>query len=80
MNITTGRDYNEAVADVENHTAEILDARESCTDVELFVRSIYRRRLIDDAAYQEMLTHLARIRRGVELGHRYVKRARENPI
>ena len=73
-------DYNEAVQNIEDHTAEILDGRESCTDIELFARAMRRRCYISEDAYQELLTHIGKVRRGLELGHRYVKRARSQPI
>lgn len=72
--------YSEAVQVVEDHIAAILDARESCTDIELLLRRLRRRGLMDDAAYQEAITHLNVIRRGLELGQKYARRVRRSPL
>ena len=76
----TDHSYSEAVQVIEDHTAEILNARESCTDVELLLRALARRGYVDAPTYQEAMTHLNAVRRGLELGHKYARRARKRPF
>lgn len=72
--------YTEAVQLVEDHIAAILDARESCTDIELLLRRLNRRGLLDAGAYQEAISHLNEIRRGLEIGQKYARRIRRSPF
>jgi hypothetical protein len=72
--------YVEAVQAIEDHTAEILDGRESCTDLELLMRGLCRRGYLDGQGYQDALTHLNKIRHALELGRKYAGRARKAPL
>lgn len=74
------RDHAEAVQRIEDHTAEMLDARESCTDLELYLRAMARRGLVDAPSYDAALSHLNRIRRALELGRVYAGKARRSPL
>lgn len=78
--VLSSPDYTEAIQAIEDHTAEILNARESTTDIELLLRRLYRRGLLDPTIYQEAITHLNIIRRGLELGQKYARRQRRNPL
>lgn len=72
--------YVDAVQTIEDHTAEILNGRESCLDLELLLRSLARWGKLDMKEYQDAMNHLGAIRRGLELGRRYAQRARRNPV
>ena len=74
------RDYAEAVQRIEDHTAEMLEARDACTDLELLARSLARRGALDAQGYDAVLSRLNLIRRALELGRTYAGRARRQPV
>lgn len=61
---------------IEDHIAEILNAREAVVDIEVFVLGQARRGHIDQQAMTDLLSKIDTVRIGIKRGHDFGRKVR----